>query len=115
MTVEVWQRFLLGFSLALATLEVADGFRLELPWMAWFYAALLLVGSVWLWRTRSRGAVIMLGALHLVELLMLLTVFRTAEQAPPPWLWWLFVLVSLAGSIAAVASLVSARRPARAH
>lgn len=49
---------LLGLSLVLAALEVADGFRLELPWMAWFYAALLLGGSVWLWRTKSSGAVI---------------------------------------------------------
>ncbi|SOC56278.1 hypothetical protein [Ornithinimicrobium cerasi] len=115
MTVAGWQRVLLGFSLALAAGEGADGFRLELPWMAWFYAALLLVGSVWLWRKNSRGAVAMLGALHLIELVMLLTVFRTAEEAPPTWLWWLFVLLSMAGSVAAGASLVSGRRRASAR
>jgi hypothetical protein len=110
MVVSIWQRVLLGFSLALAALEVADGFRLELPWMAWFYAALLLAGSAWLWRANSRGAVIMLGALHLIELLMLLFVFRTADEAPPMWLWWLFVLLSLGGSLAAGVSLVSGRQ-----
>lgn len=110
MAATAWHRVLLGLSLVLAALEVADGFRLELPWMAWFYAALLLVGSVWLWRTTSRGAVIMLGALHLIELLMLLIVFRTAEEAPPTWLWWLFVLLSLGGSVTAGASLVARRR-----
>ena len=102
---------LLGLSLALAALEIADGFRLELPWMAWFYALLLLAGSAWLWRTGSRGAVIMLGALHLLELLMLVLVFRTAEQAPPTWLWWLFVLTSLGGTMAAAWAL--ARRQKR--
>ena len=105
------RRALLGLSLALAALEIADGFRLELPWMAWFYALLLLAGSAWLWRTGSRGAVIMLGALHLLELLMLVLVFRTAEQAPPTWLWWLFVLLSLAGTVAAAWSLKQQRSP----
>lgn len=110
MAVASAQRLLLGLSLTLAALEVADGFRLELPWMAWLYAVLLLGGSAWLWGTGSRGAVILLGALHLLELLMLVFVFRTAEQAPPTWLWWVFVMLSLGGSVAAGLAL-TARRP----
>ena len=103
---------LLGFSLALAALEVADGFRLELPWMAWFYALLMIAGSAWLWRTGSRGAVVMLGLLHLLELVMLLVVFRTAEQAPPTWLWWVFVLLTLGGTAAAAWALTRSPRVA---
>lgn len=110
MQATVARRALLAFSLALAALEVADGFRLELPWMAWFYALLLLAGSAWLWRTGSRGAVVMLGVLHLLELLMLVLVFRTAEQAPPAWLWWIFVLLSLGGTGAAAWALTEQRR-----
>ena len=56
--------------------------------MAWFYALLLLGGAYWLWRSEGRGPVILLGALHLVELLMLLLVFRTADQAPPTACSW---------------------------
>ena len=109
MDVAAARQVLLGFSLGLAALEVADGFRLELPWMAWFYAVLLLAGSAWLWRTGSRGAVVMLGALHLLELVMLLLVFRTAENAPPAWLWWVFVLMSLGGTVAAAWTLKAHR------
>jgi len=56
--------------------------------------------------------VILLGCLHLLELLMLLLVFRTAEEAPPTWLWWVFVLLSLGGTIAAAWALASRRRVA---
>ncbi|MGH3371720.1 MAG: hypothetical protein ACRDPR_17140 [Nocardioidaceae bacterium] len=104
------RQVLLGSSLALAALEVADGFRLELPWMAWFYALLLLAGSAWLWRGGGRGAIVLLGVLHLLELMMLLFVFRTAEQAPPTWLWWLFVLISFGGTAAAAWALTTQRR-----
>ena len=107
------RRLLLAFSGVLAVMEFADGFRLELPWMAWFYALLLLAGCAWLWRADSRGAVVMLGVLHLLELLMLLLVFRTAEQAPPTWLWWIFVLVTLAGTVAAVRALTTMERRTR--
>ncbi|RYU09867.1 hypothetical protein [Nocardioides iriomotensis] len=109
MNVTVARHALLGFSLALGLLEFVDGFRLELPWMAWFYALLLLAGSAWLWRTGNRGPVVMLGVLHLLELVMLLFVFRTASQAPPAWLWWLFVLLTLGGTATAVASLTGPR------
>ncbi|MFP5253381.1 MAG: hypothetical protein ACLGH4_06255 [Actinomycetes bacterium] len=91
-------------------LEIADGFRLELPWMAWFFAALFLVSSWWLYRTGGLGPVVLLGALHLFELLMLIFVFRTAEQAPPAALWWLFVLVTAVGTAASVWSLADRRR-----
>lgn len=101
---------LLAFSLALGALEVADGFRLELPWMAWFFALLMFAGSFWMWRTGSRGAVIMLGALHLLELLMLVFVFRTAEQAPPVWLWWVFVVITLGGTLSAGWAMWGQRR-----
>lgn len=37
---------LLVLSIILGVLEVADGFRLELPWMAWFYAVLSAAGTV---------------------------------------------------------------------
>jgi hypothetical protein len=104
------RRLLIAVSLALAVLEIIDGFRLELPWMAWFYAVLLIAGSARLWRTGSRGAVLMLGVLHLLELLMLLFVFRTAEQAPPARLWWLFVLLSLGGTLAALLAFRSRRQ-----
>ena len=110
MDVTVARGALLAFSVALAALEVADGFRLELPWMAWFYAVLLLAGAAWLWRTGSRGAVVMLGLLHLLELVMLVLVFRTADQAPPAWLWWVFVLLTLGGSAAAALTLTQQRR-----
>jgi hypothetical protein len=106
----VGRQALIGFSLALAALELVDGFRLELPWMAWFYALLLLGGCLWLWRTGSRGAVVMLGVLQLLELVMLLFVFRTAEQAPPTWLWWVFVLLTLGGVGAAAVALTGRRR-----
>jgi len=96
-------------SIILGVLEVADGFRLELPWMAWFYAVLLFAGAYWLSRTESRGPVILLGALHLVELLMLVLVFRTADQAPPTALFVVFVVLSAAGTVAAGVTL--ARRP----
>jgi hypothetical protein len=109
MNVPVARRALLGFSVALALLELVDGFRLELPWVAWFYALLLLAGSAWLWRTGNRGPVVMLGVLHLLELVMLLFVFRTASQAPPAWLWWLFVLLTLGGTAAAIASVSGPR------
>jgi hypothetical protein len=103
---------LLALSVALAVLEIADGFRLELPWMAWAYALLLLGGSAWLWRTGSTAAVAVLGALHLLELLMLIFVFRTAEEAPPAALWWAFVLVSLGGTLAAAWTMLSGQRVA---
>lgn len=100
---------LLVLSLLLGVMEVADGFRLDLPWMAWFYALLLLGGAYWLSRSAGRGPVVLLGALHLVELLMLLLVFRTADQAPPTALYVAFVLLSAAGTVAA--GLTLARRP----
>ena len=103
------RRALLGFSLLLALLEIADGFRLELPWAAWTYAVLLLGGAYWLWHSPGRGPVIFLGVLHLVELLMLVFVFRTAEQAPPTALYVVFVLLSLGGTVAAAAALVGDR------
>lgn len=102
---------LLAASVVMGLLEIADGFRLELPWMAWLFAALFLVGSWWLHRSGTRGPVLLLGALHLIELLMLVFVFRTADQAPPAALWWLFVLVTAVGTAAAVWSVVAPRRP----
>jgi hypothetical protein len=101
---------LLAASVVMGVLEIADGFRLELPWMAWFFAALFLVGSWWLYRTGGLGPVVLLGALHLFELLMLIFVFRTAEQAPPAALWWLFVLVTAVGTAASVWALADRRR-----
>lgn len=101
---------LLVLSLLLGMAEVADGFRLDRPWMAWFYALLLLGGAYWLSRSEGRGPVFLLGALHLVELLMLLVVFRTADQAPPTALYVAFVGLSAAGTVAAGMTL--ARRPA---
>lgn len=101
---------LLAASVVMGVLEIADGFRLELPWMAWFFAALFLVGSWWLYRNGGLGPVLLLGALHLFELLMLVMVFRTAEEAPPAALWWLFVLVTAAGTSAAVWALAERRR-----
>ena len=101
---------LLAASAAMGVLEIADGFRLELPWMAWFFAALFLAGSWWLYRTGGRGPILLLGALHLLELLMLIFVFRTAEQAPPAALWWLFVLVTAVGTTAALWALAERRR-----
>lgn len=100
---------LLAASEVTGLLEIADGFRLELPWMAWFFAALFLLGSWWLYRTRGLGPVLLLGALHLFELLMLIFVFRTADEAPPVALWWLFVLVTAAGTAAAVWALAERR------
>ena len=101
---------LLVCSLLLGLLEVADGFRLDLPWMAWAFALLMIGGSYWLWRSPSRAPVLMLGALHLLELLMLLLVFRTAEQAPPTALLVLFVVLSAGGTLTAAAVLMG-----RAH
>jgi hypothetical protein len=103
-------RVLLAASVVMGILEIADGFRLELPWMAWFFAALFLVGSWWLYRTSGLGPVLLLGALHLFELLMLIFVFRTAEQAPPVALWWLFVISAAVGTAAAVWALADRRR-----
>ena len=96
-------------SVAMGALEIADGFRLELPWMAWFFAALFLIGSWWLYRTTERGPVVLLGVLHLFELVMLIFVFRTAEQAPPAALWWLFVVITAVGTAAAAWILVARR------
>ena len=101
---------LLASSIVMGILEIADGFRLELPWMPWFVAALFLVGSWWLYRTRGLGPVLLLGALHLFELLMLVFVFRTAEEAPPTALWSLFVLVTAVGTAAAAWALAERRR-----
>lgn len=103
---------LLTASVVMGLLEIADGFRLELPWMAWFFAALFLVGSWWLYRTKGLGPTLLLGALHLFELLMLIFVFRTADEAPPVALWWLFVLVTAVGAAAAVWALAERRRAA---
>lgn len=100
---------LLILSVLLGVLEVADGFRLDLPWMAWFFALLLLGGAYWLSRSDGRGPVVLLGALHLFELLMLLLVYRSAEQAPPTALYVVFVVLSAAGAVAAGMTL--ARRP----
>jgi hypothetical protein len=100
---------LLVLSILLGLLEVADGFRLDLPWMAWLFALLLLGGAYWLTRSEGRGPVILLGALHLIELVMLLLVFRTADQAPPTVLLVVFVVLSAAGTVAA--GLTLARRP----
>ena len=97
-------------SIAMGMLEIADGFRLELPWMAWFFAAMFLVGAFWLYRTEGLGPVLLLGALHLFELLMLIFVFRTAEEAPPAALWWLFVAVTALGTAAAAWALTGRRR-----
>lgn len=63
---------------------------------------LFLFGSWWLYRTGGLGAVLLLGALHPFKLLMLIFVFRTAEQAPPAALWWLFLLVTAVGTAASV-------------
>jgi hypothetical protein len=104
---------LLAASLAMGVLEIADGFRLELPWMAWFFAALFLSGSWWLFRAAGRGPVLLLGALHIFELVMLVFVFRTAEQAPPATLWWLFVIITAVGTAATARSLMP-RQGARA-
>lgn len=104
---------LLAASVVMGLLEIADGFRLELPWMAWFFAALFLLGSWWLYRTSGLGPVLLLGALHLLELLMLVFVFRTAEEAPPAALWWLFVVVTAVGTAAAVGVLAERGRAAR--
>ena len=101
---------LLAASVAVGLLEIADGFRLELPWMAWFFALLFLVGSWWLYRATGPGPVLFLGVLHLFELLMLIFVFRTADQAPPAALWWLFVLVTAVGTAAAALALAEHRR-----
>ena len=103
--------WLLGFTVALGLMEIADGFRLELPWMAWGFAVLLLAGAVWLWRSPGLAPVAFLGILHLIELLLLLFVFRTAEEAPPLALFVAFVAVSAGGVSAAV--LIFARRQKR--
>lgn len=109
------RRVLLAASIAMGALEIADGFRLELPWMAWFFAALFLAGSWWLFQTRGRGPAVLLGVLHLLELLMLIFVFRSAEQAPPAALWWLFVAITSVGTAAAAWTLkVGARAVATA-
>jgi hypothetical protein len=105
---------LLVLSVLLGLLEIVDGFRLELPWMAWAYALLLLGGSYWLWRSPTGAPVLLLGALHLLELLMLLLVFRTAEQAPSTALLLLFVLLSAGGTLAAAAVLMGRSHAARA-
>lgn len=107
------RQWLLGFSVALGLLEVADGFRLELPWMAWAFAVLLLGGAVWLWRSSSRVPVVFLGMLHLLELLLLLFVFRTAVEAPPTALFVGFVAVAFGGVASSVVVLTRKRpRPA---
>jgi FtsH-binding integral membrane protein len=103
------RQWLLGFSVALGLLEIADGFRLELPWMAWAFAALLLGGAIWLWRSPSRAPVWFLGTLHLLELLLLLFVFRTAAEAPPTALFIAFVAVALGGAAASVLVLTRNR------
>lgn len=100
---------LLAASAVMGFLEIADGFRLELPWMAWLFAALFLVGSWWLYRTKGLGPILLLGALHLFEFLMLIFVFRTAVEAPPVALWRLFVLVTVLGTAAAVWALAEPR------
>ncbi len=46
---------LLVLSILLAVLEIADGFRLSIPWGAWVFALLLLGGTYWLWRTSGIG------------------------------------------------------------
>ena len=112
MEVVIARRALLLLSVVLAVLEIADGFRLSIPWAAWMYAVLLLGGSLWLWRTGSTAAVVTLGVLQLFELLMLLLVFRTAEEGPALSLWWLLVLVSAGGTLAAGLALLAQRRPA---
>lgn len=110
MTAVVARQVLLVVSALLAVMEIADGFRLELPWMAWFYALLLLAGCFWLHRSPGTGPVVFLGVLHLLELLLLLFVFRTAEQAPPTWLFVVFVVVTTAGTAAAAAALALNRK-----
>jgi hypothetical protein len=45
----------------------------------------------------------------LLELLMLVFVFRTAEQAPPTALWLVFVAVSLGGTLTAALTLARSR------
>lgn len=102
--------WLLGFTVALGLMEIADGFRLDLPWMAWTFAALLLVGAVWLWRSPGLAPAAFLGVLHLIELVLLLFIFRTAEEAPPPALFIAFVAVSLGGAAAAVLLLARKRK-----
>jgi hypothetical protein len=104
------RQWLLTFSVALGLMEIVDGFRLELPWMAWAYAVLLLGGAIRLWRSESRAPVVFLGILHLLELLLLLFVFRTAQEAPPTVLFIAFVAVSLGGTAGAALVLTRKRQ-----
>ena len=70
-------------------------------------------GAYWLSRSGGRGPVVLLGALHLFELLMLVLVFRTAEQAPPTALFVVFVVLSAAGTVAAGLTLAGRREALR--
>ncbi len=101
---------LLVLSVLLAVLEFADGFRLAEPWAPWIFALLLLGGAYWLSRSPGIAPAILLGALHLVELLMLVFVFRTSDEAPPSWLFAVFVVVSTGGVVAAAVLAMTGRR-----
>jgi hypothetical protein len=106
-----WQRLLLGASLTLIGLELVSAFTIEMPVAAIGYATLLAAGALWLTKRRSRGAVVYLGALHLIEVLLAFSFLsQPASETGGPALLVPVIAVSIAGVVGAAGSLVTRDR-----
>jgi hypothetical protein len=107
------RKFLIWAAIILAVLEVIDSFIIEVPIPAIVYAILLAVGAWWLTKTAGKAPVIYTGMLCLIQLLLTLFIFGGIEAMTNPGStgellnFAAFILVSLAGTIAAGMALRS--------
>jgi hypothetical protein len=107
------RKILIWIAIILAVLEVLDSFTIEVPIPAIVYAILLAVGAWWLTKNAGKAPVIYTGLLCLIQLLLTLFVFGGIEAMTNPGSageflnFAVFILVSLAGTIAAGMALRS--------
>jgi hypothetical protein len=79
------------------------------------YAIVVAAAAFWVWRSQGITAPVVLGLLAAIELLMVIFVYPNADQPPAEWVLWLFGLLTLAVTAAAIACIATRSKRATAE
>ncbi|MGH3322032.1 MAG: hypothetical protein ACRDN9_18025 [Streptosporangiaceae bacterium] len=109
----VQRQALVAVAATLAIAELVDAPSNDPAVPGIIFGLVVLAGAVWAWRSTGVGAPILLGVLGVLEFLGVVFVYRTATGAPPPWVLWIFGLLSLAVVVGAVVCLITRTTVAR--
>ena len=101
-----WRRLAVLAAVAMTVLEVVSAPTIEAPAVAIVFAALFLVGAWWA-RRGSRGALVLLAALSVIELVFLPTYSRDE------WFDWAIQVAVAVASAACLLGCVAASRELR--